>query len=152
MRAYIPIILILFVFTGSTALSYEVSKPESHDASWTQIHGEAANADLSSCLECHEDRQGCIECHEDVVPRNHNGSWKRKLHGIKAQWDRASCLVCHQEDSCVECHKVSTPFSHRPGWGGLDDTQNRHCGSCHYPVQETNCFTCHETAHAPNSF
>lgn len=144
--------MIVLLVLASGVLAYETDKPEDHTSTWMQLHGQVSQADPAYCTDCHTNKVDCLACHEVLKPRNHNGTWKRKAHGLKARWDRTNCLVCHQEDFCIECHTSTPPFSHRPGWGGLDDSQNRHCGSCHYPVQETTCGTCHETAHAPNAF
>lgn len=142
--------LLFAVFTA--AYAYQSNKPETHTADWMKLHGQASVSDSESCKDCHTDRVECITCHQEVAPRSHNGSWKRLTHAYKARWDRESCLVCHKEDSCTECHKSTPPITHRPGWGGEGDSQNRHCGSCHYPVQETTCGTCHETSHSPSSY
>jgi hypothetical protein len=128
----------------------ESSKPSSHDASWMDRHGKFSKANMQECMECHNDRVSCIKCHQDTEPRNHTLSWVKKGHGIEARWDRESCETCHREDSCIECHESTPPSSHRPGWR---EPVNRHCDSaCHYPVQDTTCYACHKSAHAPNEY
>jgi hypothetical protein len=150
-KTFIFAALLLFVVVTSV-YAYDTNKPETHDANWISLHGEASVSDPDSCSECHTDRVECITCHQEVAPRSHNASWKRKVHAFKARWDRESCLTCHKEDSCVECHNSTPPISHRPGWGGTEDTQNRHCGSCHFPIEDTSCYTCHETSHSPQTY
>jgi len=152
MRNILVFICLTMLITFATVMAYESNKPETHTSDWIQLHGAASKANPEECKDCHTDRVECITCHQEVKPRSHNASWKRKLHALKAKWDRDTCMTCHKEDSCVECHKSTPPFTHRPGWGGTEDSQNRHCGSCHYPIQETTCYTCHETSHSPQTY
>jgi len=145
------ILIVLIAVLGITALVYAVesSKPSSHDTSWIQRHGKYAKLNIQECTGCHTDKVSCIKCHQEVKPRNHTLAWTRKGHGLEAKWDRGKCSACHTEDSCIECHKTTPPPSHRPGYAA---PTNRHCTQCHYPVQDTTCFTCHKVAHAPNQY
>jgi hypothetical protein len=148
MRAGV-IAAIAIMLMALAALAVDSNKPASHDLSWVKRHGAASRVNLKECLECHTDRVSCIRCHQETPPRSHTPTWTKKGHGLEARWDRSACSACHTEDSCIECHTNTPPSSHRPGWR---DPINRHCGSCHYPVQETTCFTCHKRAHAPNEY
>lgn len=141
--------LIMIFAVAMIAMAVPSDKPNSHDASWIQRHGQASKLNMDECLQCHTDRVACIKCHEEVAPRSHTPGWVKKGHGLEARWDRAKCAACHKEDSCIECHTQTPPASHRPGWRA---PLNRHCGNCHYPIQETTCFTCHKSAHAPNEY
>jgi len=140
------------MFIALCAFAVESSKPSTHDMSWMARHGKASRVNIKECMDCHTDRVSCIKCHQEVEPRNHTPSWVKKGHGLEARWERKSCETCHREDSCMECHDSTPPASHRPGWGGSGSSLNRHCNGCHYPVQETTCFTCHKSAHAPNEY
>jgi len=144
--------LVLSMAVIFSVYAYDSEKPETHNSEWIQDHGQAYEANSSECSYCHTDKVTCITCHQEVKPRSHNASWKRKTHTYKAKWDRETCMTCHREDSCVECHKSTPPMTHRPGWGGIEDSQNRHCNNCHYPIQETTCYTCHESSHSPSSY
>ena len=145
------IIAILCIMFVSFAVSYavETSKPDSHGVNWIQEHGDASTFNNKECMDCHTDKSSCIQCHEEAAPRNHNASWTRRGHGLEAKWDRESCSTCHKEDSCIECHTSTPPSDHRYGWR---EPANAHCGNCHYPIQETRCYTCHKRAHAPNEY
>lgn len=115
-----------------------------HDvpALWKRTHGREYQEDSLFCAMCHEDQAAfCEDCHRSDKPDSHTLTWRRKTHGLRAQWDRGACAVCHEEDSCEKCHRNTEPRSHRGAWG---DPLNRHCASCHYPVQNTNCTVCHE--------
>ncbi len=132
--------------------TWESIKPATHDSTWIRAHGEESKYDENSCLGCHKNRVDCIKCHQEVAPRSHTPSWARIGHGLESRWNRDKCLVCHQEDSCVDCHNNTQPSSHRSGWGGLGQAVNIHCQNCHFPVQDTGCFTCHKTVHTPTQF
>ncbi len=142
----ITLVLLLFV---PTAFAVESQKPVSHDMSWIKRHGQASRINSGECRECHIEKVSCVKCHEDTAPRNHTSGWIKKGHGLEARWDRAKCAACHKEDSCVTCHQETPPASHKPGWR---EPLNRHCGNCHFPIQQTKCFTCHKSAHAPNQY
>lgn len=144
----------LFIILAFSLTAYAVSsnKPESHDLSWMKRHGVASKANLSECMECHTERVSCIKCHQEVEPRSHTKGWVKKGHGLEARWDRNKCAACHTEDSCTECHTQTPPSTHRPGWGGKGQSVNRHCAGCHYPVQQTGCFTCHKVVHTSNQY
>ncbi len=115
-----------------------------HDAPqiWERVHGRESTTDPAFCALCHETEASCEACHRKNPPRDHTLAWRRKSHGLRASWDRAKCSVCHEEDSCLKCHKNTKPSSHRGAW---DRPLNRHCASCHYPPQKTNCTVCHES-------
>ena len=154
MKSYILVILTAMALGAMTlgAFAVDSNKPSSHDISWLERHGMVSKADKSECVQCHTDEISCKQCHQEVKPRNHSATWTKKTHGLEARWDRSSCNTCHKEDSCSSCHAVTPPSTHRPGWGGSGSSQNRHCTSCHYPVQQTTCFVCHKTAHSPSAY
>jgi hypothetical protein len=135
-----------------SAYAVDSNKPSSHDMSWLHRHGPLSKANLEECIQCHKDQVSCKQCHQEVAPRNHTPSWIKTGHGLEARWDRSNCIACHKEDSCIECHQNTPPSSHRPGWGGSGSSQQRHCGTCHYPLQDSTCFVCHKRAHAPNNY
>jgi hypothetical protein len=66
--------------------------------------------------------------------------FRTRTHGFLASIDRSRCYTCHRTDSCDECHQVTLPVSHRPGFG---NNQQRHCNSCHFPIQDSGCVVCH---------
>jgi hypothetical protein len=140
------VIMLLFAYV---VMAVDSTKPEDHDISWMKRHGQASKVRSEECYSCHIDRVDCIRCHEEVMPRNHTPSWIKRGHGLEASWNRDTCAACHREDSCIECHQTTQPYTHRPGWA---DPLNRHCQECHYPVQDTTCFTCHKAVHAPNQY
>ena len=127
-----------------TKPQYRATAHIPHDAPqiWETVHGQQWRDDPAFCKKCHESQTFCEDCHRKNAPSNHTISWRRKTHGLRAEWDRSKCAVCHEEDMCLRCHKHTEPSSHRAGWG---EPGNRHCLSCHYPPQETNCTVCHES-------
>lgn len=146
------IILITLITLATSLVAYAVNseKPETHDTSWIERHGPASKVNKQECMDCHVEQTSCIKCHQDTPPRNHTAGWAKKGHGLEARWDSESCSSCHTEDTCISCHQATPPSTHRPGWR---EPLNRHCGSsCHYPIQETTCYTCHKSAHAPNQY
>ncbi|NTW99265.1 MAG: hypothetical protein HGB35_04925 [Geobacteraceae bacterium] len=152
LTAITAVLVVVLMGASLAAFAVESNKPASHDISWMNRHGSVSKVKIDDCLECHMDKVSCIKCHQEVAPRNHTPAWTKKGHGLEARWDRSSCTACHKEDSCNECHMNTRPSSHRPGWGGSGSTQNGHCGTCHYPVQDTTCFVCHKAAHSPNNY
>ena len=147
-------IIITAMILAMVGMAYAVEsiKPASHDTTWTRTHGQESRVDEGTCLACHKDRVACIKCHQEVQPRSHTPSWLKRGHGLESRWNRDKCTTCHKEDSCVACHSSIPPSDHRPGWGGAADPVNIHCNSCHYPIQETRCFTCHKIAHTPTQY
>lgn len=124
-------------FRGEARIQHDVPRL------WERAHGHEFQVDQQFCAYCHEDRETfCEACHRQDPPANHTVAWRRKTHGLMASWDRMNCAVCHEEDSCLKCHQNTQPASHRrAGWGSPGD---RHCLSCHFPEQNTNCTVCHE--------
>jgi len=119
--------------------------PPSHLHNWSEHHGivarDPSEASVDDCSLCHEPTSSCRTCHLTQAPRDHGNHFRRRGHGIAASIDRARCATCHTPDSCQQCHQVTRPSSHRAGFGG---TASRHCGSCHLPVEDTGCATCHK--------
>ncbi|MBF0244694.1 MAG: cytochrome c3 family protein [Planctomycetes bacterium] len=121
-------------------------KPATHTASLKATHGglvglAGAGSTQNDCRLCHEQLR-CDSCHASEAPRSHTNFFRHRGHGIKASMDRTSCAVCHKSDSCSQCHAESAPVSHTGTWGGSKD---RHCLTCHFPLQDNGCATCHKT-------
>jgi hypothetical protein len=119
--------------------------PPNHDKGWTLHHGIISRtADRSHpaerCDLCHA-RAACDACHAQEPPRDHTNPWRTATHGLAASMDRSRCLACHQADSCDRCHEVQPPRSHGPGFGAPAD---RHCVTCHLPVETMGCVACHK--------
>ncbi len=118
--------------------------PPSHDVAWDRAHGQVFSAGLSdaiadNCSLCHTEST-CDQCHMQEEPRDHDGFWRHGGHGLAARMDRERCETCHQPDSCDRCHQDSAPRSHR---GNFGEPGNNHCVSCHFPLEEEGCATCH---------
>lgn len=117
--------------------------PPNHDLAWMKVHGliaqGGAGTTAEQCNLCHTE-SSCTTCHQLVPPQDHTEFWRRRGHGFLAAMDRSRCQTCHQPSYCNQCHAESTPISHTGSWGGSRST---HCLSCHLPVQQTSCFTCH---------
>lgn len=122
--------------------------PASHARMWDQAHGlcalQGAGASTANdCSLCHE-RDACANCHQTRPPRDHHAFFRLKGHGIAAGIDRTRCATCHASDSCDRCHQSTAPVTHTAGW---DAPRNRHCTSCHVPLQSSgSCFVCHKSA------
>lgn len=122
-------------------------RPESHRKAWMVEHGRIARLAgwdemPENCSWCHT-RSSCTECHRAEKPRSHNNLWRLHGHAAMASIDRSRCQVCHTTDSCFACHQQTRPRSHRGTWGAPFD---RHCVTCHLPLQgtgETGCTVCH---------
>lgn len=114
-----------------------------HDqpAVWEKVHGQEARVSAAYCALCHDEEESCNTCHSQKPPQDHTLSWKRKTHGILSSWDRNRCAACHEDDFCIKCHQNNAPSSHRAGWGA---PLNRHCTTCHFPPERTNCTVCHQ--------
>jgi hypothetical protein len=117
--------------------------PASHAFGWQRTHGKAVRAHGietgDDCSLCHQE-SGCAKCHLEVPPANHNNYFRLRGHGLMARMDRQNCAACHRTDSCDACHRESRPINH----GGLFGApRNNHCVSCHLPVTNTDCATCH---------
>lgn len=121
------------------------TQPRSHFHAWDIRHGDIVRSgDDSSqhrCELCHEEQGSCTACHQNNAPRNHDNLFRTKTHGFLASIDRSRCYTCHKTDSCDECHRTTRPVSHRPGFG---DRAQRHCNSCHFPLQDDGCSVCHK--------
>jgi hypothetical protein len=117
--------------------------PANHGMAWMKVHGAIARAGTGAtseqCSLCHSEST-CTACHQLVPPEDHTQFWRRRGHGFVAGMDRSRCQTCHQPDYCNQCHAHTAPLSHTGSWGG---TRSLHCLSCHLPVQQTGCFTCH---------
>jgi hypothetical protein len=120
-------------------------KPDNHFQLWTKSHGAAAKeganvATINNCALCHQP-QACTICHQTVPPEDHTEFWRLRAHGLTVALDRSRCQTCHTTDMCVRCHTVAQPMSHVGSWGA---TQEKHCFSCHLPLQSSgSCAVCH---------
>lgn len=118
--------------------------PDTHRQQWMAGHGAVVRCgdeqSVNRCELCHQDATGCRACHQQMAPADHDHSFRLRTHGLQASIDRSRCATCHTQDSCQQCHEQTRPLSHR---GGFGNPQQRHCVSCHLPVQETGCYTCH---------
>ena len=122
------------------------SKPDFHGAAFMRGHGMMARMGQgetrSECSLCHKENE-CTACHSTEMPKSHNNHFVHRGHGIAASIDRASCATCHRSDTCESCHATTAPTNHTSAFGG---SKNRHCGSCHFPQSQTECYTCHKSA------
>lgn len=118
-------------------------------------HGGVANAsrqaDMSSCLVCHDDRtapSACDTCHKDERPKAEykSGAWaavhldgKGTAHGMG---DLQSCGSCHAKSKCVSCHGIELPhtasFPRTHGTTALKARKS--CEVCH---DRAGCDGCH---------
>lgn len=119
--------------------------PESHRHAWEQRHGEVVRARATDtvhrCSLCHSEPMACDACHQRQAPRSHTNFWRQRGHGVMVSLDRSRCATCHKSDFCNRCHQDTLPRSHR---GGFGSPQNKHCLTCHFPLQGEGCFTCHK--------
>jgi hypothetical protein len=120
------------------------AKPSTHSGTWTLRHGAVARSGsdrtADRCEACHTPT-GCASCHETTMPRSHTNEWRRGGHGLTAGLDRSGCATCHKPDTCTSCHAETPPRSHTAGWGAPSD---RHCMTCHFPLQSQGCVVCHK--------
>lgn len=134
------------------AQTNETTVPPSHAQDWLHGHGERVRCGTGlsqdRCELCHQQSSSCTACHQEQAPRDHDNTFRTRTHGLQAAFDRSRCMTCHTQDSCQQCHETTRPRSHRGGYG---DPQNRHCVSCHLPVQETSCVVCHDGAPSHDS-
>lgn len=128
--------------TCHTRLAPDVA-PRSHEGNWLKAHGpcvrDKSGTTAERCELCHSE-SSCTSCHFERAPENHNGHWRLRGHAIVASMDRESCATCHQSDSCDSCHSTAKPKSHTASFGAPLD---RHCTSCHFPLRDETCSTCH---------
>lgn len=122
-------------------------KPQSHDTAWDARHGFVVrsrdDAIENRCSLCHENEQTCVACHQTNPPDDHSNYWRQRGHGLSVQIDRSRCVTCHRTDFCERCHESTRPRSHRGSFGA---PSQRHCTSCHFPLQGEGCYTCHKSA------
>lgn len=118
--------------------------PRTHAQHWLRLHGKTARAHsdarVDDCSMCHTETT-CVTCHRDTPPENHDNYFRQRSHGLFARMDRDNCAACHRSDSCDACHRDTRPRNHVGVFGGV--TSN-HCVSCHFPLQDNDCFTCHK--------
>jgi c(7)-type cytochrome triheme protein len=121
-------------------------KPDFHGAAFMRSHGMLSRMGegetRADCSLCHKENQ-CTACHSTEMPKSHNSHFTRRGHGIAASIDRESCATCHRTDTCDSCHEQTAPTNHTPTFGG---SKSRHCGTCHFPQSQSECYTCHKSA------
>ncbi len=119
--------------------------PPKHERLWDVLHGQVVRSEselsVDRCELCHDEQLSCQACHQREAPRNHTNTWRRRTHGLMVSIDRSNCVTCHRRDFCSRCHENTEPRSHRASFGS---PRNRHCVSCHQPLQGEGCFTCHK--------
>jgi len=122
----------------------EGTRPVTHEQNWIRFHGQKAKdgdqTGLNQCSLCHTE-SSCNNCHNTQAPANHTHYWRERGHGATASLDRDACTTCHKSDTCESCHKTTAPRSHRGQWAGPKD---KHCLSCHFPLQGETCAVCHQ--------
>ncbi len=126
--------------------------PGSHALSWKETHGRIVRAGVhgpieNRCSLCHAESQ-CVQCHQDEAPRGHTNFWRIQGHAVEAGTNRSACATCHRTDFCDRCHQETEPRSHVGSWA---DPQNRHCVSCHLPVNNEKCYACHKGTPSHNA-
>lgn len=132
-------------------IRHDIAPPSHTKGNFIRSHGivyrdEAAMPDKvaagkPSCSLCHSNDH-CVKCHEEQQPENHTNQWRLAGHGISAGIDRGACATCHKTDFCSRCHESTRPRSHSAS--GWSNPSNRHCQSCHFPVNATGCGVCHQ--------
>jgi hypothetical protein len=119
--------------------------PATHAFAWRRLHGRTVRAEsmatADNCKLCHQ-QSTCTSCHQSEPPDNHDNYFRLRAHGLFARMDRQNCQACHRDDSCESCHQSTQPVSHVGSFGG---TQSTHCLSCHFPLQDNDCATCHHS-------
>jgi hypothetical protein len=122
------------------------TKPTWHDVIWQTEHGKNIKKlgfDIgNNCLLCHTEST-CSNCHAINAPKDHNNFFRLKGHGLAMGLDRSKCSTCHRTDFCRRCHSQTRPQDHAAAFGA---PLNRHCLSCHYPINSAGaqrCVVCH---------
>jgi hypothetical protein len=122
------------------------SQPSTHRFGWQRSHGQAYRAHgaatADQCSLCHQEST-CASCHFENPPANHNNYFRQRGHGLHARMDRQACSTCHRSDTCDACHQDARPINHAGAWGTPRDN---HCVSCHFPLNSSDCYTCHKDA------
>jgi hypothetical protein len=138
-----------------------------HPADFLSKHGAAANADPSSCTNCHSPKNPinpganyasvgyCQDCH--LTPMPHPASFLSS-HGAEAQKSPATCDACHSSKNvarptaphanagyCASCHDS---YEHEAGWVADHGSNiDQSCSTCHtlqgQPGQHNACSACH---------
>ncbi|GAB4137109.1 MAG: hypothetical protein Fur0037_02020 [Planctomycetota bacterium] len=125
--------------------------PRTHEFQWVKLHGrtvrEHSPRRIDDCSICHRE-DTCNTCHRDTPPESHDNYFRRRAHGLYARMDRENCAACHRTDSCDRCHRETEPVNHVGTWGG---TQSTHCLSCHLPLAQNDCATCHRSTPSHDS-
>lgn len=133
------------------------TRPPSHGADFTEIHGRPAASRPTSCTTCHV-REQCLDCHRPGVSAASSEYHPRNFlarHPAAAYARETECADCHNQAAfCTACHAESGLGADGPLRGGYHDgsrffllghgkaaRQNlESCTSCH---AERDCLTCH---------
>ena len=80
---------------------HQVEMP--HPEDWTKTgHQPVAEADRSSCKQCHPQRNFCNDCHHSSLPKQPD--WYRQHKSVATSQGPESCFSCHQPPFCSACH------------------------------------------------
>lgn len=120
-------------------------KPNSHNASWVNLHKNDVQKGREGCDFCHKPKQNtqgqtvstapsqaddfCTKCHSQRKPQSHDSMWVR-VHKNGVATNKAGCEFCHtsppdkqasappsqKPEFCVTCHTSIKPLSHEQNW------------------------------------
>jgi len=120
-------------------------QPPNHALDWKRLHGRACRRTdprpAEDCSLCHEPST-CEQCHRVEPPENHDNFFRLRGHAVVASIDRSTCATCHETATCDRCHADTLPLSHKSGFWG--SARNVHCLTCHFPLSDSGCLTCHK--------
>lgn len=122
-------------------------RPAGHGIEWEMQHGSIIRKYgfkmEGTCVLCHSE-SACSSCHQQQKPRDHNLYWRIKGHRLSVGLNRSRCVTCHTVDFCERCHSQTKPVDHNIAFGA---PSNRHCLTCHYPLNSAGaqgCAVCHK--------
>jgi c(7)-type cytochrome triheme protein len=135
--------------------------PADHsDRAWSVAHGQAAQADIQSCANCHV-QSSCNGCHVEVAPAGlaalpvaaagdmrgvllagarppHHPPGFDRRHAAAATTQAQRCDACHSQSSCAACHEAAFEPQFHPR-----DYRHRHAAEAY--ARDTDCASCHST-------
>lgn len=133
------------------------TRPASHGADFTEIHGRPAASRPTSCTTCHV-REQCLDCHRPGISAAGSEYHPRNFlarHPAAAYARETECADCHnQAGFCTACHAESGLGADGPLRGGYHDGSRfflvghgkaarqglESCTTCH---AERDCLVCH---------